>query len=147
MAEMRELCCACLVWLCGLLVGPFISLTNAHAGCGRPTLNFLERLFWLGSVRSDSEAMFKAMNKAMNKALNCIITMQIITCTEMYTKPDVQKVDVLRPEPERSGVRHRDENLNADVSETILQRIHRLMKGAITSTGELFSMKVNLKVF
>ena len=45
---------ACLSWLHGLFAGTLTSLTNAYAGCGRPTLNFIER-FWLGSVRSATE--------------------------------------------------------------------------------------------
>ena len=39
----REVCFACLTWLYGLLVRTLISLTNAYTGCGRPTLNFIER--------------------------------------------------------------------------------------------------------
>ena len=33
---------ACLTWLYELLVRTLISRTNAYAGCGRPTLNFIE---------------------------------------------------------------------------------------------------------
>ena len=44
-----DVCFACLTWLYGLFVRRLISLTNAFAGCGRPTLNFIER-FWLGLV-------------------------------------------------------------------------------------------------
>ena len=36
--------CACLPWLYGLFVRTLISRTNAYAGCGRPTLNFIEHL-------------------------------------------------------------------------------------------------------
>ena len=45
-----EVCFTCLTWLYRLFVRTLISRTNAYAGCGRPTLNFIER-FWLGSVR------------------------------------------------------------------------------------------------
>ena len=34
---------SCLAWLYGLFVRTLISVTNAYAGCGRPTLNFTER--------------------------------------------------------------------------------------------------------
>ena len=44
-----QVCFAYVTWLYGLFVRTFISLTNAYATCGRPTLNFIER-FWLGSV-------------------------------------------------------------------------------------------------
>ena len=47
----RNVCFSCLTWLYGLFVGTLISVTNAYAGCGRPTLNFIERS-WLGSVRA-----------------------------------------------------------------------------------------------
>ena len=62
----------------------------------------------------------------------------------MYTEPDVKNIDDLRPEPERSSVRHGDKNLNAD-SEAILQRIRSLMKTVCTDHGELFSTKVKFK--
>ena len=42
-----EVCFAGLAWLYGLFVETLISLTNAYTGCGRPTLNFIER-FRLG---------------------------------------------------------------------------------------------------
>ena len=35
---------ACLAWFYELFVGMLILLTNAYAGCGRPTLNFIERI-------------------------------------------------------------------------------------------------------
>ena len=38
-----DVCFACLAWFYELFVGMLISLTNAYAGCGRPTLNFVER--------------------------------------------------------------------------------------------------------
>ena len=44
----------CLAWLCEVFLRKLISLTNAYEGCGRPTLNFIER-FRLGSVRSATE--------------------------------------------------------------------------------------------
>ena len=45
----------CLAWLYQLFSVPLILLTNAYAGCGRPTLNVVERFwFWLGSARSAS---------------------------------------------------------------------------------------------
>ena len=44
-----EVCFSCLTWPYRPFVRTFISLTNAYAGCSRPTLNFIER-FWLGSV-------------------------------------------------------------------------------------------------
>ena len=43
---------SCLTWFCGLFVRTLISVTNAYASCGRPTLNVIER-FWLArSVRA-----------------------------------------------------------------------------------------------
>ena len=74
-----EVCFACLTWLYGLFVRTLISLTNAYAGCGRPTLNFIER-FWLGSVRSASKLNSKCTQ--MNYEVN-FITMY--RCTEMYS--------------------------------------------------------------
>ena len=38
-----DVCFACLARLYELFVGTLISLTNAYAGCGRPTLNYIER--------------------------------------------------------------------------------------------------------
>ena len=37
-----DVCFACLAGLYQLFVGTLISLTNAYASCGRPTLNFIE---------------------------------------------------------------------------------------------------------
>ena len=48
-----EVCFASLTWLYGLFVWTLISRTHAYAGCGRPTLNFIE-CFELGSLRADS---------------------------------------------------------------------------------------------
>ena len=39
-----DVCFACLAWLYQLFVGTLISLTNVYAGCGRPKLNFIERI-------------------------------------------------------------------------------------------------------
>ena len=72
------MCIACLTWLYELFVRTLISLTNLYAGCGRATLNFIER-FWLGSVRSASK--WNAKCTQMNFEMNCI-TMH--NCTEMY---------------------------------------------------------------
>ena len=47
-----EGCFVCLTWLYGLIDRTPISLTNPYAGCGRPYY----WAFWLGSLRSDSEA-------------------------------------------------------------------------------------------
>ena len=71
-----EACFACLTWLYGLFVRTLISLTNAFAGCGRPTLKFIER-FWLGSVRS----AFKLNSKQINYDMDC---MTMHKYTEMY---------------------------------------------------------------
>ena len=38
----KRVCFACLAGLYQLFVGTLISLTNAYASCGRPTLNFIE---------------------------------------------------------------------------------------------------------
>ena len=54
---MRDVCFACLAWLYELLVGTLISLMNTYAGCGRPTLNFIED-FGFGRSVQDSEAGF-----------------------------------------------------------------------------------------
>ena len=64
-----EECFACLTWLYGLFVRTLISRTNAHAGCGRPTLNFI-RHFWFGSVCSASKLNSK--HSQMNCEMNCI---------------------------------------------------------------------------
>ena len=39
----NDVCFACLARLYELFVGTLISLTNAYAGSGRPTLNVIER--------------------------------------------------------------------------------------------------------
>ena len=75
-----EVCFACLTRLYGLFVRTLISLTNAYAGCGRSTLNSIER-FWLGSVRSASK--LNAKWTQMNYEMNCI---NMHKCTEMYSK-------------------------------------------------------------
>ena len=81
-----EVCIACPGWLCWSPT--LISLSrSACAGCGRSTLEFIER-FWLGSVRSPSIAMNTAMNctcKTMHKN------------TEMYSESDIQNFDNLKP--------------------------------------------------
>ena len=55
LALKQEAKCNSEIAYCALLyevsVGTLISLPNAYAGCGRPTLNFIER-FWLRSLRS-----------------------------------------------------------------------------------------------
>ena len=66
-----EVCFACLTWLYGLFVRTLISLTNAYAGCGRPTLNFIER-FDLG--RSVPTA------KPLHLKTFCILCLCIILC-------------------------------------------------------------------
>ena len=38
-----EVCFACLTWLYGLFVRTLIPLTIAYTGCGRSTLNFIDR--------------------------------------------------------------------------------------------------------
>ena len=38
--EERDVGFSCLTWLCGLFARTLISVTNAYACCGRPTLNF-----------------------------------------------------------------------------------------------------------
>ena len=40
----RDVCFACLACLHELLVGTLISLMNTYAGCGTPTLNFMNIL-------------------------------------------------------------------------------------------------------
>ena len=77
---LSEVCFACLSWLYGLFVRTLISRTNAYAGCGRPTLNFIER-FWLESVRSASKLNSKCTQ--MNYEMNCI---SMHKCTEMFSK-------------------------------------------------------------
>ena len=59
-------------------------------------------------------------------------------CTEMYSEPEIQNLDDLKPEPERSSWR-RDEKVNADSEASIVRKDY----------VELFSVKVNLnlKVF
>ena len=50
----RSLCFACLAWLHELFVGMLKWLTNACAGCGGPTLNFIERFDLDRSVQQRS---------------------------------------------------------------------------------------------
>ena len=57
-------------------------------------------------------------------------------CTEMYSEPEIQNLDDLKPEPERSSWR-RDEKVNADSEASIVCKDY----------VEMFSVKVNLKVF
>ena len=57
-------------------------------------------------------------------------------CTEMYSEPEIQNLDDLKPEPERSSWRG-DEKVNTDSEDS------KLCKDYV----ELFSVKVNLKVF
>ena len=45
-----DVCFACLARLYELFVGMLISLMKAYAGCGRPTLNFIERFDFGRSV-------------------------------------------------------------------------------------------------
>ena len=77
--------------------------------------------------------------------MNCI---NVHKCTEMYSEPDIQNLDNLGPEPERSSLKRRDEKLNAD-SEATLPRVSRPTEFASRSTDyvELFNTKVNLNVF
>ena len=82
-----EVCFACLTWLYGLFVRTFIPLTNAYAGCGRPTLNFIER-FRLGSVRLASKWDITKLNSKLTQ-MN-YITMH--KCTEMYSEPEIQNL-------------------------------------------------------
>ena len=107
---------ACLTWLYGLFVPTLIPLTNAYADCGRPALNFIER-FRLGSVRSVCKWDMTKLNSKLTQ-MNCI-TMH--KCTEMYSEPEIQNLDDLKPEPERSSWR-RDEKVNAD-SEAVSNRL------------------------
>ena len=92
-----DVCFACPTWLYKLFVRTLISLTNAYAGCGRPTLNFIER-FELGSVRSDSEASsprvsqsgassstictdyFELFSMNVNLKMFCILCLCFILC-------------------------------------------------------------------
>ena len=126
-----QVCFACLTWLYGLFVGTLVSLTNAYADCGRPTLFSIER-FRLVPVRSVTKWDMTKLNLKLNQ-MNCI-TMH--KCTEMYSEREIQNFDELQPEPERSCWR-RDEKVNAD-SEASTVCKHYV---------ELFSVKVNLKVF
>ena len=57
-------------------------------------------------------------------------------CTEMYSEPEIQNLDDLKPEPERSSWRG-DEKVNTDSEDS------KLCKDYV----ELFSVKVNLKFF
>ena len=66
-SQASEVCFACLTWLYGLFVRTLISRSNVCAGCGRPTVNFIER-FWPGSLRSASQVKFKVYsNKLWNE--------------------------------------------------------------------------------
>ena len=94
------ICFACLTWLYGLFVRTLISLTNAYTDYSRPTLNFIER-FRLRSVRSVCKWDMTKLNSKLTQ-MNCI-TMH--KCTEMYSKPEIQNLDELKPEPERSSWR------------------------------------------
>ena len=56
-----DVCFACLAWFYQLFVRMIISLTNAQAGCGRPTLNFIERID-LGSSKGCSVPTAKPLH-------------------------------------------------------------------------------------
>ena len=109
----------CVSGLYHLFSVPLILLTNAYTGCGRPTLNFVERFwFWLGSVRSASKITQKnskkliselQMNSQVSSQVNCIAMYKF---TQMYSENESQKPDNLKSEPERSS-RRRSENLIA----------------------------------
>ena len=95
-----DVCFACLAWLYDLFVGMLISLTNAYAGCARPTLNFVER-FDLGRSVPTSEATSPRVRRAqrmytvyvdqfsmnMNLKTFCILCLilycLIILCTQV----------------------------------------------------------------
>ena len=90
-----DVCFACLVRPCELFVGTLISLTNAYAGYGRPTLDFIER-FDLGrsvptakplhlvsvghNVCTDYVDQF-SMNMCLKMfCTRCLIILSIILC-------------------------------------------------------------------
>ena len=60
----------------------------------------------------------------------------MLNCTEMYSEPEIENLDDLKPEPERSSWR-RVEKVNVDNETSIVCKDY----------VELFSVKVNLKVF
>ena len=64
----------------------------------------------------------------------CLVS--IHNYTEMYSEHEIQNLDDLKAEPERSSWR-RDEKVNADSETTIICKNY----------VELFGVKVNLKVF
>ena len=56
----------------------------------------------------------------MNAAVNCI-TAQISDCKEIYSEPaNIQNLANSELDPERSSLRRRDENVNANSEETFL---------------------------
>ena len=86
--------------------------------------------------------------ETISTAMNCI-TMH--KPTEMCSEPDIQNLDNLRPETERSSLRRRTRNGMPTV-----KPLHLLLAPFMNSTDtstvcrdyvKLFSMNVNLKVF
>ena len=120
-----EVCSACLTWLKGLFVRTLIWRTNAYAGCGRSTLNFIER-FWLGLVRSAFKLNSKLNSKCtqMNYEMNCI-TMH--KCTEMYSKQP-------KPNLVLFCYRKADEGLLSMINNQTPLRKHRIAYGKLNST-------------
>ena len=60
-------CFACLAWLYELFVGTLISLTNAYADCGRPTLNFIERFVLGRSVPTAKPLHLVSVGRSSNR--------------------------------------------------------------------------------
>ena len=65
----------------------------------------------------------------------------------MYSERDIQNHDKLSAEAERSSLRRRDEKLNADSEATSSCVKSANSSSSVCTDVELFSMKVNLKVF
>ena len=67
------------------------------------------------------------------------LTITMHKCAETYSEPEIQNLDDLKPEPERSSWR-RDEKVNADGEASIFFLVCK-------DYVELFSVKADLKVF
>ena len=62
-----ERCGLCLTWLYGLFVRTLMPLTNAYTGCGRPTLNFIERFDLGRSVPTAKPLHVRAQRTCMHR--------------------------------------------------------------------------------
>ena len=63
------------------------------------------------------------MNPELNSEMNYIV---IDKGTQINSQPDIPNLENLKAEPERSSLRHRDENLNGATFKKLFSRERRL---------------------